>query len=142
METSIRIARKAAGLTQQQLADRYGIPIRTVVDWDRGVRTPPEYVKNMLLRCLAIDFPIKCGVLSEREPQKPLPEPVPAKKKPDYTLHTSWGKRLTPTEASYVEQERACGRVSLVSEADDGSGRKQYVCTENGFMYEMRPVKE
>lgn len=60
----IRTARKKAKLTQKQLADFYEIPVRTLVDWERGVRTPPEYVINLVLRCMALDFPIT-GVLSE-----------------------------------------------------------------------------
>lgn len=54
----IRTVRKKAKLTQKQLADFYKIPVRTLIDWERGVRTPPEYVINFILRCMALDFPI------------------------------------------------------------------------------------
>lgn len=68
----IRTVRKKAKLTQKQLADFYEIPVRTLVDWERGVRTPPEYVINLVLRCMALDFPLI--------EQDVLPEPVPAPK--------------------------------------------------------------
>ena len=48
----IKKARMEAELTQQQLAGHYKIPLRTLVDWERGTRTPPEYVLEFLLRCL------------------------------------------------------------------------------------------
>lgn len=35
----IRAARKKAGLTQQQLAEHYGIALRTVEAWERGLKT-------------------------------------------------------------------------------------------------------
>ena len=52
----IKKARMEAELTQQQLASHYKIPLRTLVDWERGTRTPPEYVLEFLLRCLKEDF--------------------------------------------------------------------------------------
>lgn len=39
-------------LRQTELADRFGIPLRTVQDWYAGRRTPPEYVVNMMLEIL------------------------------------------------------------------------------------------
>lgn len=84
---------------------------------------------------------INVGLSKEHQGHKVLSVAMPAQKKPQYTLHNSWGKLLSPEEAAFVEQERACGRVSLVSEADDGSGYQQYICTETGFLFEIRPTK-
>ena len=42
-------ARKAAGLTQQTMADRMLIPKRTIEDWERGMRTPAHYVQRFVL---------------------------------------------------------------------------------------------
>jgi len=52
----IKQARLEAELTQQQLANHYKIPLITLVDWEDGTRTPPEYVLDFLLRCLKEDF--------------------------------------------------------------------------------------
>lgn len=35
-------------LTQAAFSQRFGIPIRTVEDWCRGVRTPPPYVPLLI----------------------------------------------------------------------------------------------
>ena len=46
--------RKASGLTQAAMADRFGIPLRTIENWDSGVRTPPGYVLRMMAEILKL----------------------------------------------------------------------------------------
>ena len=36
------------GYSQTKLAKRFGIPLRTVSDWCRELRTPPPYVVKMM----------------------------------------------------------------------------------------------
>lgn len=87
----IKKARMEAELTQQQLASHYKIPLRTLVDWEGGTRTPPEYVLEFLLRCLKEDFAQTEEPAEQSEPEvlsapkqliflnnfgKPLKEPV------------------------------------------------------------------
>lgn len=43
---------QAAGITQKQLSERFGIPRRTIEDWSRGVRTCPVYVRRMMQELL------------------------------------------------------------------------------------------
>ena len=45
---AIRMIRLKTGLTQQEYADKYGIPIRTLQNWECGHRVPPEYVEDLL----------------------------------------------------------------------------------------------
>ena len=45
----LKEARKAAGLSQQKMADRTLIPKRTLQDWEQGLRTPPPYVQRFVL---------------------------------------------------------------------------------------------
>lgn len=45
-------ARKAAGLTQQGLQDKTGIPRRTAQDWEAGKMEPPEWGQNLVLEKL------------------------------------------------------------------------------------------
>lgn len=45
----LKQARKAAGLSQQGMADRMLIPKRTIEKWETGERTPPEYVQRFVL---------------------------------------------------------------------------------------------
>lgn len=45
----LKTARKAAGMTQQGMADRMLIPFRTIQQWEGGQRTPPPYVQRFVL---------------------------------------------------------------------------------------------
>lgn len=45
----LKAARKAAGLSQQAMADRTLIPLRTIQDWEGQKRTPPPYVQRFVL---------------------------------------------------------------------------------------------
>lgn len=48
--------RKVTGLSQQKFGDLYGIPKRTIQNWENGVNEPPEYVLRMLTRIVKEDF--------------------------------------------------------------------------------------
>lgn len=52
-ETPLAVSRRAAGLTQAQLAELLGVPYRTIQSWELGVRKPPEYVERLILEKLA-----------------------------------------------------------------------------------------
>lgn len=45
---TIRDIRAHTGLSQAAFATRYCIPTRTVEDWERGVRTCPDYLRLLL----------------------------------------------------------------------------------------------
>lgn len=49
---TIKEARIAANLTQQQMSDFLGIPKRTIEDWESGTRKPPEYVERLVVEKL------------------------------------------------------------------------------------------
>lgn len=36
------------GMTQKEFSERFGIPIRTVQDWARSKRKPPDYVVELI----------------------------------------------------------------------------------------------
>lgn len=42
-------------LSQTALANRFGIPLRTVQDWHGGRRNPPDYVVRMMEELLEHD---------------------------------------------------------------------------------------
>lgn len=48
----VKSARIAAGLTQKAMAERFAIPIRTVSDWERGLRTPSDWVCALLVNAI------------------------------------------------------------------------------------------
>lgn len=49
---TIREARHAAGLSQQQMSDVMEIPKRTIEDWEAKRRTPPPYVEKLVVEKL------------------------------------------------------------------------------------------
>ena len=49
----LKAARAAAGLTQRQAAERSGVPLRTLEQWEIGRRRPPGYVLRLTLDRLA-----------------------------------------------------------------------------------------
>lgn len=44
----VKALRKQTGLTQQKFGDMFGIPLRTIQDWEYNKHLPPEYVVNMM----------------------------------------------------------------------------------------------
>lgn len=53
---NIKDLRMKLGDTQSEFAKRYGIPFRTVQNWEAGIRKPPAYVWNMLKHCVSDDL--------------------------------------------------------------------------------------
>lgn len=47
--SKIKEARIAANLTQDAMAEKLGIPKRTIQDWEAERRTPPEYVERLVI---------------------------------------------------------------------------------------------
>lgn len=48
--------RTLSGLTQQAFSEKYGIPKRSIENWEGGKRNPPEYVIKLLERIVKEDF--------------------------------------------------------------------------------------
>lgn len=44
----VRIVRMAQGLTQEELANAYGIPVATLRDWEQGRREPDQAAQSFL----------------------------------------------------------------------------------------------
>jgi DNA-binding transcriptional regulator YiaG len=45
---TVKKLRKASGMTQQQFGDYFGIPKRTVQNWEAGVNICPAYTLKLL----------------------------------------------------------------------------------------------
>lgn len=45
---TVRELRRRAGLTQKDFSVLFGIPRRTLEDWERGVRTPAPYLVSLI----------------------------------------------------------------------------------------------
>lgn len=62
----VKEIRKKTGLSQDKFAQRYGIPVRTLQNWEQEYREPPAYVIAMLERLIA--YEVKLGeVAYEKE---------------------------------------------------------------------------
>ena len=53
---SISELRSLAGISRPEFSRRYGVPIRTLEDWEAGRRTPPEYMISLLERVVKEDI--------------------------------------------------------------------------------------
>lgn len=45
----LKSMRKEANMTQKDFAEYFGIPIRTVEDWERGIRHMTDYVLRLFV---------------------------------------------------------------------------------------------
>lgn len=56
-QRELRLLREELGLNRKQFALAYGIPLRTVEDWEHGKRKMPEYVLRLLAYKVKMDAP-------------------------------------------------------------------------------------
>lgn len=122
---TIREARKQAKLTQKQLSERYNIPHRTLQDWETGKHTPPEYIINLLLRCIAIDFGIKLEAKIQIDNDNSNAK--------TYIFTYSDGRPLSLVDEMYARTEGEAKRVEIIK-ADETGKVKTYQCS-NGFIF-------
>ena len=52
---NIKEIRSRTNLSAQKFGDKFGIPLRTIQDWERGERKPPEYVVDLLDRAVKME---------------------------------------------------------------------------------------
>ena len=87
---TIREMRTSLGNTQSEFASRYNIPFRTIQNWEAGVRTPPEYIAELLENRVQADLiNRKTATLPKYNPQK---QDLP--KRRDYVGAISWLKAV------------------------------------------------
>lgn len=87
---TIREMRKSLGNTQSEFADRYNIPFRTVQNWEAGVRTPPEYILNLL------ENKVRNDLVNRRTPKLPKydPQKHDLPRRQDYIGSIAWLKAI------------------------------------------------
>lgn len=51
----IKKIREFSGLSRAEFSRKYEIPVRTLENWEAGIRKCPEYVEKLLLRCVSED---------------------------------------------------------------------------------------
>lgn len=53
----VKSLRRSTGLSQSKFAAYFGIPVRTLQDWEQQKRTPPEYIITMMERIWKLEHP-------------------------------------------------------------------------------------
>lgn len=51
----IKKIREFSGLSRAEFSRKYEIPVRTLENWEAGIRKCPEYVEKLLFRCVSED---------------------------------------------------------------------------------------
>lgn len=62
--------RELLGISRAEFSRRYGIPIRTLENWDAGTRQPSDWVLNLLERVVREDAGGKIGGKNPEKAQK------------------------------------------------------------------------
>ena len=61
----IRELRKKTGLSQSKFSAKFGIPVRTLQQWEQGISAPPEYLVRMMEYIMLIE---EKGQIEDEEP--------------------------------------------------------------------------
>ena len=51
----IKELRKGTGLSQSKFSAKFGIPVRTLQQWEQGISAPPEYLIRMMTYILLFE---------------------------------------------------------------------------------------
>lgn len=81
--SKIREARIRHGLTQKQVSDITGVPLRSIENWEAGVRKCPNYVEKMVVDILNQKF-------GEPDYKTILEEVLVMVKRGEARTHTAW----------------------------------------------------
>lgn len=73
----LKEAREKLGLSQTDLAEKTGLPFRSIQNWEQGHRTPRLRVALTLARALSV--PVEQLLLAMAEEAQPAPKPRPKK---------------------------------------------------------------
>lgn len=88
---TIQEMRQCFGDTQSAFAKRYQIPLRTIQNWESGVRTPPEYVLSLLEQRVKADQINRKTIALPKNDQSKRPLP----KRTDYIGAKAWLRALS-----------------------------------------------
>jgi putative transcriptional regulator len=50
-----RSLRKKTGLSQSKFSAKFGIPVRTLQQWEQGISAPPEYLVRMMAYIMLLE---------------------------------------------------------------------------------------
>ena len=63
----IKELRKKTGLSQSKFSAKFGIPVRTLQQWEQGISAPPEYLVRMMAYIMLLE---ENGKKQDEEPKR------------------------------------------------------------------------
>ncbi len=51
----IKELRRETGLSQSKFSAKFGIPVRTLQQWEQGISAPPEYIIRMMAYIMRLE---------------------------------------------------------------------------------------
>lgn len=55
VNNSIKELRMSTGMSQLEFANHYGIPVRTLQEWEQGRSNPPNYLVDLIKRIIELE---------------------------------------------------------------------------------------
>lgn len=55
INNSIKELRMSTGMSQLEFANHYGIPVRTLQEWEQGRSNPPSYLVDLIKRIMELE---------------------------------------------------------------------------------------
>ena len=55
VSAKIKELRKKTGLSQSKFSAKFGIPVRTLQQWEQGISAPPEYLVRMMAYIMLLE---------------------------------------------------------------------------------------
>lgn len=70
--TPFRTIRTYYGMSQQEISEKFDIPLKTWQSWESGLRKPPQYILMFISKIFTLEEEVKClnsicNLLSEME---------------------------------------------------------------------------
>ena len=55
ISVAIKELRKKTGLSQSKFSAKFGIPVRTLQQWEQGISAPPDYLIRMMAYIMRLE---------------------------------------------------------------------------------------
>jgi tetratricopeptide (TPR) repeat protein/transcriptional regulator with XRE-family HTH domain len=140
----LRHQRRAAGLTQEELAGRSGLSLRAISDFERG-RTRQPHPRSLKILAESLGFPADVGEqwaarfrIDRTGPAGPEPEPAEppgAPGQPDRPTHPAQPapRQLPAPAAHFTGRTEQIKALTEVAARTDRAGRGSVVCVLGGI---------
>ena len=130
LSNRIKINRNKLGMKQQDLADKVGVSLMTVLRWEKGVRTPNASMLPKLAEALNTSVEYLMGLTDDAPPETPqISLPInnmeKENKTPEYLDLGYWGNIVENAKRAArlgTEQEKAAALMMLRMATDAITG--------------------